>query len=180
MAQVLKLAVWNANGLCQHVQEVKTFLQIHNIDIMLISETHFTEKSFIKIPRYNIYNTNHPDGKAHGGTALIVKNNVKHYETDKYVTEHLQATSIVVDISTGPLTISAIYCPPKHNNQQQHFEDFFLTLGNRFIAGGVYNAYVHSQTDTVYENGPVFHVPTRSSTQSHTHTHHTHLSLIHI
>lgn len=140
MVQTLKLAVWNANGLCQHVHEVRAFLQIHKIDIMLISETHFTEKSYIKIPKYNIYNTNHPDGKAHGGTALIVKNDVKHYETDKYATDHLQATSVAVDISTGTLTISAIYCPPKHNNKQQHFNDFFSTLGNRFIAGGDYNA----------------------------------------
>lgn len=140
MAQILKLAVWNANGLCRHVQEVKMFLQIHNIDIMLISETHFTDKSYIKIPNYSIYNTNHPDGKAHGGTALIVKNDIKHYEADKYITEHLQSTSINVENNTGTLRISAIYCPPKHNIKQQDFEHFLQTLGNKFIAGGDYNA----------------------------------------
>jgi hypothetical protein len=43
MANLLRLALWNANGLIQHA-EVKTFISVHNIDVMLISETHFTEK----------------------------------------------------------------------------------------------------------------------------------------
>lgn len=84
MAQVLKLAIWNANGLCQHVglHEVRKFLQVHDIDVMLVSETHFTSKSYITIPKYTIYSTNHPDCKARGGTALIIKNNIKHHETE--------------------------------------------------------------------------------------------------
>ncbi len=40
----------------------------------------------------------------------------------------------------GPLTISAIYCPPKHKITHQLFSDFFTTLGPRFICGGDYNA----------------------------------------
>jgi exonuclease III len=44
MAKFLQLALWNANGLTQHTEELETFISIHNIDVMLISETHFTEK----------------------------------------------------------------------------------------------------------------------------------------
>lgn len=40
----LKMAAWNANGLSQHQQEIKVFLYTHNIDILLISETHFLHK----------------------------------------------------------------------------------------------------------------------------------------
>jgi hypothetical protein len=54
MAKFLKLNVWNANGLIQHKDELKTFLYTHDIDVMLISETHFTEKSCIHIPQYTI------------------------------------------------------------------------------------------------------------------------------
>jgi hypothetical protein len=36
--------------------------------------------------------------------------------------------------------MSAIYCPPKHLNKKEHFEGFFKTLGNKFFAGGDYNA----------------------------------------
>jgi hypothetical protein len=45
MAKLLQLAVWNANGLTQHKEELEMFLSIYDIDIMLISETHFTEKT---------------------------------------------------------------------------------------------------------------------------------------
>jgi hypothetical protein len=31
-------------GLIQHAEELKTVISLHNIDVMLISETHFTEK----------------------------------------------------------------------------------------------------------------------------------------
>lgn len=64
---------------------------------MLISETHFTINSHINIHNYNIYHTLHPDGKAHGGTAVIIKIKIKHYETDNFQHEHIQATSIVVE-----------------------------------------------------------------------------------
>jgi hypothetical protein len=69
----LKRVLWNANGLAQHTAEVKTYIQTENVDVMLISETHFTTRSYIKIPNYTIYAAQHPDGTAHGGTAIIIK-----------------------------------------------------------------------------------------------------------
>jgi hypothetical protein len=44
LTKLIQLALWNANSLEQHAEELKTFISIHNIDVMLISETHFTEK----------------------------------------------------------------------------------------------------------------------------------------
>ena len=64
MAHKLKIAIWNANGLCQHAQEINLFLQTFHLDILLVSETHFTERSHMKIPNYNIYYTTHPDETA--------------------------------------------------------------------------------------------------------------------
>jgi len=59
MAHLLKIAVWNANGLCQYAQEIKLFLQTLHLHILLVSVTHFTERSYMKIPNYNIYHTTH-------------------------------------------------------------------------------------------------------------------------
>jgi exonuclease III len=74
MANFLRLALWNANGLIQNAEELRTFIPLHNIDVMLISETHFTEKRYLKLFNYTVYHTNHPTGTARGGTAIIVKN----------------------------------------------------------------------------------------------------------
>ena len=37
------------------------------------------------------------------------------------------------------ITVAAVYCPPRHNLKQEHFEEFFQTLGPKFLAGGDYN-----------------------------------------
>lgn len=107
---------------------------------MLISETHFTGKSFMRIPRYTVYNTNHPSGNTHGGTAIIIWNSIKHFEIEKFQQEHLQATSVVIEECNKTLSISAVYCPPKYTTKEHQFKAYLQTLGPRFIAGGDYNA----------------------------------------
>ena len=81
----------------------------------------------------------HPDGTAHGGSAILIKNNIKHHIENPFKTEQIQATNVVVDWE-GPLTISAVYNPPKHNLKKEEYEAFFKSLGHRFLAGGDYNA----------------------------------------
>jgi exonuclease III len=55
----LKIVLWNANGLAQHTEEVTHYVQNQQIDITLISETHFTTRSYFRIPNYTIYDTQH-------------------------------------------------------------------------------------------------------------------------
>jgi exonuclease III len=114
MAKFIRIAQCNANGLAQHKEEVQLFLR-HKIDILLISETHFTTKTHFQIPQYNTYYTNHPDGTAHAGTAIIVKHTLRHHELSQYAADFLQATSINVSTLPFELTVSAVYSSPKHN-----------------------------------------------------------------
>jgi exonuclease III len=109
MTRLLKIAVKNANGLCQHAQEIKLFIQTFHVDILLVEETHFTARSYIKIPNYTIYYIPHPDETAHGGTAVIIRQNIKHHVREGYKQDNLQATSISLEDNIGETTISAIY-----------------------------------------------------------------------
>ena len=118
---------------------------------MLISETHFTTRSYFKTPNYTIYDTQHPNGTAHGETAILIRNGIKHYLHGHHNLEYLQATSITVEDWVGPLTVAAIYCPPKHTIKAKQFRHFYATQGHRYLAGGDYNAkHAHwgSQLDT--------------------------------
>ena len=72
-AQSLHIALWNSNGILQKLPEVESFLKINNINVLLVTETHLTSKNYIKIAYYDTYHTEHPDGKAHGGTAIIIQ-----------------------------------------------------------------------------------------------------------
>ena len=133
-------ALWNANGLNTHIDEVKLFLKQNYIDVMLISETHCTDRTYCSIPHYNIYYTNHPDATAHAGIAIIIRKTISHYELPSFQQDYLQATSINVTLLPYDLTICAVYCPPKHNNKEQHYTEFFKTLGSKFIVGGDCNS----------------------------------------
>jgi endonuclease/exonuclease/phosphatase family metal-dependent hydrolase len=140
MAPFLQHALWNANGLHQHSEELKTFLSLLNTDIMLISETHFTDKSYLRLPNYTGYHSNHPAGTARGGSAIIIKHSIKHHQLNNHSEDFLQATSVSVEDYTGPLTVSAVYLPPKLTVKHGQLAAFYNTLGHRFIAGGDYNA----------------------------------------
>lgn len=112
----LLIAQWNANGISQHKLELETFLNRYNIDIMLISETHLTTKNNFKMHGFKIYDTKHPEDKPRGGTAILIKNRIKHYQLDSISKSNLQATSIAIKEWNGNLNISSIYCPPQQES----------------------------------------------------------------
>jgi exonuclease III len=92
MAKFIKIALWNANSLAQHKDEVKTFMDHNAIDILLVSETHFTDRSYFKIPHYNAYFTSHLNNTAHVGSGILIKNIISYYELEKFGKNFLQAT----------------------------------------------------------------------------------------
>lgn len=137
----IRILAWNPNGLMQHQQELKVLLDIQKIDICLISETHFTKQSHLKFSGYQVYHTVHPDNTARGGSAVIVNNSIQHYEEEKYETKEIQATTInVVTKNHHRITVSAIYCPPRHNLKRDEYIIFLKRLGEKFIIGGDFNA----------------------------------------
>jgi hypothetical protein len=108
---------------------------------MLISEPHFTEKSYFKLPFYSVYHTNHPAGTVQGGSAIIIKkNSIQHNLHNGYSSDYLQATTVSVVDSIGPLTISAVYFPPNPTVTQEQLDTYYNSLGKSFIACSDYNA----------------------------------------
>ena len=83
----------------------------------------------------------HPDGNAHGGTAILIKNNIQHFESTHYATHEIQATNIYIRDWIGRILIFAIYSPSKHYGiNKEDYVEFFKTLGNRFLTSVDYNA----------------------------------------
>jgi hypothetical protein len=106
---------------------------------MLISETHFTHKTYYKLPFYSVYHTNHPVGTARGGSAILIKTSIQHTLLNGFCSEYLQATTIPVVDPNGTLIISAVYFPPNPIVTPTH-DSYYNSLGQRFLAGGDYNA----------------------------------------
>jgi hypothetical protein len=49
---------------------VEVFPNTQKTDILLVSETHFRERNYIKIPNYITHDAKYPDGRAHAGSAI--------------------------------------------------------------------------------------------------------------
>ena len=114
MPHRLRIMAWNANGLLQHQQELQAVLDTEKLDVCLISETHFTNQSFIKFRGYKVYHTTHPENTAKGGSAVITKDSIHHYEETKYEREEIQATTVCIKTKEYPIIVAGLYCPPKH------------------------------------------------------------------
>jgi len=139
MATPLRVVPWNANGLSNHKLELQTFLDMHKIDIALISETHFTSRTVFKIPHYTVYHTIHPDFTAHGGAAVILRSSIRHHELPHHQSDKIQTATIQLDAHPWPLKISAIYCPPRHAISTDEYTTIFRSLESRFLIGGDWN-----------------------------------------
>lgn len=140
MVNSLRIMEWNANGLLQHQHELQVILCTENTDICLIAETHLTKESFIKLQNYTTYHSIHPANTARGGSAVIIKSNIKHFEEGKYTPHDIQATIVTVETSKQKLTVCAIYCPPRYSIHANEYKTLFDKLNSRFIIGGDFNA----------------------------------------
>lgn len=140
MNHTLKIMAWNSNGLLKHQQELKVVLDTENIDVCLISESHFTKQSFIKLKGYKIYHALHPNNTARGGSTIIIKENIYHYEEMKIEEPGIQAVGICIKTKRYPIILSAIYCPPRYKLKEEHYLRLLKQLGDRFILGGDFNA----------------------------------------
>ena len=136
----LLILLFNANGLKNHVTEIQSVLQNKRIDIALITETHLTQHSNVYIPGYKLLKANHPDNTAHGGVAILIKSTITFQILPNYCQSFLQSCEILININNIPITIAALYSPPKHTVTIANFNNYFSTFGNNFIVGGDFNA----------------------------------------
>ena len=50
----------------------------------------------------------HLDENCHGGSAILIKNNIQQFDSTHYATHEIQATNIYINDWIGPIIISAI------------------------------------------------------------------------
>ena len=57
---------------------------------------------------YSFYQSMHPDGKAHGGSPILISK-IQHHDSLHFSTQQIQSTNIIIDDWIGELQITAIY-----------------------------------------------------------------------
>jgi hypothetical protein len=122
------------------VLQIEHFLIVNKNDILLNSESHATLQTVIKILYYEIYYANHPYGTECGGSAIIIKSSIKQYILQPHITNKIQGTTSKLETFDWPLTIAAIYSPPRQALSSPEYKDFLLSLGSRSMAAGDWGA----------------------------------------
>lgn len=89
---------------------------------------------------YDVINSNHPSGRAQGGSAIIIKGTLKYKILDSISTNIIQAAAIQIQCLQFSISVAAVYLPPRYQCKLADFNTLFQGLGRHFIAGGDYNA----------------------------------------
>ena len=87
-----------------------------------------------------MYHITHPENSAKGGSAVTIKENIRHSEETKFEAEDIQATVVDFKTKNYDMIIINLYCPPKHNIKAGRYSKLFEFVGDRFIMGGDFNA----------------------------------------
>ncbi|GIY98937.1 putative RNA-directed DNA polymerase from transposon X-element [Caerostris extrusa] len=137
------------------IDDLKNFIELNSIDIILIQETHLRPGSRSpKINNYNFYRTDKIFNDTirrdmyPGGTAIFIKKHIPHHHIPTPDLSTTQATIIQLHTKT-PITIISTYVPPQRNSVTDPNRNFFPTndfhlLHNRFnnyFLGGDLNSH---------------------------------------
>jgi len=134
MTDYITIGSWNANGLKTKIPDVINFLQRQEIDILLIQETHLTNKDKLKLKNFQIQRQDGPNG--HGGLVTLIKNHIPYLHKSLLPTTSLDATAITL---TDDLTIINIYNSPRNKFTQQDLRTL-LDTSHKVLLAGDFNA----------------------------------------
>jgi len=134
MSQIgLNIDVWNADRLANKALELELFVKCHNIDIMLVSETHFCGRSYCKLHGYDIHQATHPADRKRGGSAILIKSCLQCYRFYSLQSPNVQCVAVKDKTDLGETAIASICCPSNFQCTADDFEKLFDDLGSNFI-----------------------------------------------
>lgn len=137
--RVLKVALWNANGVRKRKNILERFLEEEKIDICLLSETRLRRESTFEIGGYNTYHSPYPaENRARGGSGILIRKDIDHTLKCRISDRRYQLT--VVTIESLGINVGAVYCPPRNNLKQRDYTKLLFEAGEKFLIGGDFNA----------------------------------------
>ncbi|GFT00490.1 RNA-directed DNA polymerase from mobile element jockey [Trichonephila clavipes] len=108
-------------------------------DLILIQETHLRPKYNINIPNYICYRNDRDTGEStRGGTLILIRRNLPHYNLPTPPLQHIEATIVVLTPPNfNPISIASVYVPPKSDERlfTLDFEQLLQINSNCVIFG---------------------------------------------
>lgn len=109
----LRIAYWNAQSVSLKINELISFLNSHNIDICLISET-WLNRTCLSIQNFRVYQKDRPCPSSHrshsgGGVAIAIRDTIKHCQLADTNTTSIEAIGIEILFENCPLRFYSVY-----------------------------------------------------------------------
>jgi len=115
--------------------EFLALIELHDIDIFLLSETHFFSRSNFRVYGFTLHTANHPDDSQHGGAAILVGSIISHQPFATLSQNHIQLTA-----SRGYFNVDSVYCPSTLRWTDAIVSQFITKFGTKFLMAGDWNA----------------------------------------
>ncbi|KFM70425.1 RNA-directed DNA polymerase from mobile element jockey, partial [Stegodyphus mimosarum] len=137
----VNIITWNANGLSRKINELRDFVSEHSPELLFLQEHKLSPSSPISIPNYCVYRSNRAIGanrQRGGGTALLVKCCIPHYQVTIPQLSAIEATAISI-ITNANITytfVSTNIPPRKLHATGESDLNSLLSLGTHVIIGG--------------------------------------------
>lgn len=135
----MRIIAWNVNSIRSKSkqEEVTHLLSEYKPDLLLLSETKLKNCNSVKFPNYKIYRNDRLfDGG--GGTAILIKESIKHVVVNTPLLKSSEATSVKIFLGNAKsVVINSFYCPKillRHDLLK------LMNLHTKVFMGGDFNA----------------------------------------
>lgn len=130
---------WNLNGFYTRKERLEILIKDTKPDIICLQETNFTKDHAGHIKNYHSHHKNRlTAGKASGGVAIYVHNNVTHH-TIPLITD-MEAAAVRVTL-TSDVTICNVYLPNSYNLNPNNLKKLTDQLPRPYFLLGDFNSH---------------------------------------
>ena len=112
--EIIKIANWNACSIRNKNYELVDFLNVHKIDIAIITETHLKPEVNMFLPDFRFVWLDRAYSSG-GGVAIALRREISCHLLPSFQLKVIEAVGLEVTTGVGPITIIAAYCPKQVN-----------------------------------------------------------------
>ncbi|KFM76444.1 putative RNA-directed DNA polymerase from transposon X-element, partial [Stegodyphus mimosarum] len=154
----LKVAYFNANGILKQKFEIINYLHKHDIDVMLINETHLYPNIKFNIQGYQVLRTDRTHNSG-GGTAIVIKQHLKFTKHNLPNTGRIENTAAIIYSGfSDPFLFVSVYNPPQSVLNNSDLANLTSSDLPTIIAGDlnakstVWNSNLNNRNGTILNN----------------------------
>jgi ribonuclease HI len=131
---------WNCRGIKPNYEEIKCLIADYNSTIICLQETFLKESDNVRLKGYNDYNVTSTsiDGKAIGGSSILVKGGTPHEVLQ--LNTGLQAVAVKATLHRT-ITLCSVYIPPSYPLRQGELDQLIDQLPTPYLLLGDFNGH---------------------------------------